>query len=157
KVWDARGGRPVWELPPDLGQGDAEVAFSPDGQWLVTAVAQACRFWRVGSWGPGPVLPREEAGSRFPPLAFTPDGQALAFPLSARQVPLLASPPLRELAPLVAPAPQRVFHLCFSPAGRQLAAACDRQRIQVWDLRELRRGLAGMGLDWDALPYPPAP
>src|SRR5207245_6316675 len=60
------------------------------------------------------------------------------------------------LAILTAPDPQRVFHLCFSPDGSQLAASCDKQVIQVWNLRELRRHLAGIGLDWDAPPFPAA-
>jgi hypothetical protein len=121
----------------------------------VTATEQEYRFWQVGSWQPGRVIPKEQSGFATA-LAFTRDGKILAVAHSARQVRLLDVATGRELASLTAPDPQRVFHLCFSPDGSQLAASCDNQVVQVWDLRELRRHLAGMGLDWDAPPFPVA-
>ena len=156
KVWDARSGKLVWDLPLSVAQSNATVVFSPDGQWLVTATAQDYRFWKVGTWEPGLVLPRERSGTAVPPLAFTRDGKMLAVSISARQVRLLEVATARELASLTAPDPQRVFDLCFSPDGSQLAASCEQQVIQVWNLRELRRHLADIGLDWDAPPLPAA-
>src|SRR5262249_13836713 len=135
---------------------NANVVFTPDGRWLVTGAAHEYRFWKVGSWERGPVLPRERSDTSVPPLAFTRDGKILAVCISPRQVRLLDVATARELASLTAPDSQRVFHLCFSPDGGQLAASCDNQAIQVWDLRELRRHLAGMGLDWDAPALAPA-
>ncbi|HKB41061.1 MAG TPA: protein kinase, partial [Gemmataceae bacterium] len=155
KVWDARSGKPVWDLPLDVAQANADVVFSPDGRWLVTATPEEYRFWQVGSWEPGRVLPRERSDSSAS-LAFTRDGKMLAVSLSARRVRLLDVATARELASLTAPDPQRVFHLCFSPDGSQLAASCEQQEIQVWNLRGLRRHLAEMGLDWEAPPLPSA-
>jgi tetratricopeptide (TPR) repeat protein len=34
-----------------------------------------------------------------------------------------------------------------------LAVACGTRVVHVWDLRSIRRGLAEVGLDWDAPPY----
>jgi len=45
----------------------------------------------------------------------------------------------------------------FSPDGTHLVATHkDFQGLSVWDLRRIRQHLAGLGLDWDQLPYPPA-
>jgi hypothetical protein len=54
----------------------------------------------------------------------------------------------RELATLQAPETRSIFWLCFSRDNNLLAAACDNQVIQVWDLRHLRKELATLGLDW---------
>jgi serine/threonine protein kinase/WD40 repeat protein/Tfp pilus assembly protein PilF len=154
KVWDARSGRLAWEVPADAGRGDAGIAFSPDGRWLVTVVSQEYRFWHTGSWQPGPVIRREDAGWLCPP-AFTRDGRVVALARSARLVRLLDAEKLQELATLTPAHPQRIVHLAFGPDGSRLAASCDNQLIQVWDLRRIRRELARMGLDWDQPPYPP--
>jgi Tfp pilus assembly protein PilF len=61
-----------------------------------------------------------------------------------------------ELASFDASDPRQINHLCFSPDGSRLAAGCDHQTIQVWDLRAIRGELAAMGLDWDS-PHYPAP
>jgi tetratricopeptide (TPR) repeat protein len=46
---------------------------------------------------------------------------------------------------------------CFTPDGtRLIAVGVDTLALHVWDLRAIRRGLVPLGLDWDALPYPPA-
>ena len=62
----------------------------------------------------------------------------------------------RELATLDAgPGPSaHFFCLAFSPDGTYLAAGRDHI-IHLWDLRRIRDQLAGLGLDWDAPPYPP--
>jgi tetratricopeptide (TPR) repeat protein len=44
---------------------------------------------------------------------------------------------------------------CFSPDGSQLVTDAGRDgAFQVWDLRETRRQLKEMGLDWDRPSYP---
>src|SRR5207302_9595369 len=44
----------------------------------------------------------------------------------------------------------------FSPDGSQLAVTTMGHVIQLWDLRDIRRKLQALSLDWDAPPYPPA-
>ena len=44
---------------------------------------------------------------------------------------------------------------CFSPDGEKLVVGSGNHTMQVWDLREVRRELAELGLDWDQSPYPP--
>ena len=128
-------------------------AFSPDGKWLATN-GDECRLWEVGSWRLDRVIPRGEARGNSKALAFSRDGKVLAIAYSSRVIRLVEPSTGRELATLAAPHAVGVARLCFSPDGSRLAAACSNHVIQVWDLARVRRGLAEMGLDWDAPPYP---
>jgi eukaryotic-like serine/threonine-protein kinase len=145
RIWDLRSGQQVGK---ELPGGDAFVAFSPDGRWLVNGTKDEYRFWEVGSWRPGLRIartPQALAG----PLAFTTDGKILAIAYSRRDVRLIETATGRELATLIAPVPHHIFWLCFRPDGEQLAVACVKGVLQLWDLRRLRERLAAMGLDWE--------
>jgi Tfp pilus assembly protein PilF len=90
------------------------------------------------------------------PLAFSKDGRMLAIAHSGQNVRLIDPDSAKEIATLSAPDPQIIMDLCFNEDGSLLAAATGHQQIQLWDLREIRRQLATMGLDWDLPPYPPS-
>ena len=51
---------------------------------------------------------------------------------------------LEELMPL----PVGTYPLAVSPDGRHLAVSVDLRRLQVWDLKEVRKQLGELGLDW---------
>jgi len=155
KVWDTTTGREIQELP--IGQ-DTQVAFSPDGQWLVTGGAGKYQFWRVGSWQEDLDLSiNRESPSGLPgPMAFAPDGRLLALARSTLEVQLFHADTGRQIARLPSPSPQIISYLCFSPDGSQLAIATEAGTVELWDLRRIRQGLAELGLDWDLPPYPPA-
>jgi hypothetical protein len=54
----------------------------------------------------------------------------------------------REFAMLQAPDGNvSITHLCFSPDGRQLAAATQSHRTHLWDLHQVREKLVAIGLD----------
>jgi serine/threonine protein kinase/WD40 repeat protein len=150
KVWDTTSGMLAWELPC----GNANIGFSPDGRWLVTALDLEYRFWQVGSWKPGITI---RSGAMFPGcFAFTRDGSLLA--LDRGDLVLLVDPETgRELATLEPPPefPRGIRWPSFSPDGGRLAVPFDRF-ILVWDLRLIRAQLGTMGLDWDARPVPPS-
>ncbi len=116
---------------------------------------RAYRFWEVGSWEPGPILPRDRLEEWIGPLAFTPDGRMLAISRSLQRVQLVDLTTLREVATLSAADAQPIQWLCFSPDGSRLAAAADNHTSQLWDLRAIRRQLAEIGLDWDLRAYAP--
>ncbi|MBI3408129.1 MAG: tetratricopeptide repeat protein [Planctomycetes bacterium] len=141
KIWEARSGAFVKELPVDM----TRVGFSPDGKWLWTWL----RLWAVGSWREGPQI----GGGGF---AFSLDSKLLA--VATGGVVRLVDPDTgREYARLEDPNQDRAFYLSFSPDGTQLVASNnDSQSIHVWDLRAIREQLAKMELDWDPTPYPPA-
>jgi WD40 repeat protein len=156
KIWDARTGKLAKDLPARLIAGDSCVGFSGDGEWLVTGTPEVFRFWRAGSWEPVHVIGREQGGSMPGPLACTRDGRVVAIGRSATMVQLLDPRTGRELASLVTPDARRIYHLCFSSDGSHLAAGRDNQVITLWDLRQIRKQLAAIGLDWDRSPYQPA-
>jgi WD40 repeat protein len=160
KVWDATSGQVVREISGKIDENRAYVAFSPDGQWLVTGGESAFRFWQVGSWEPGPVLPREHTVRWIGPLAFTLDNgsnhRMLAIARSLRHIQLFDLGTLRELATLSTADMQPITWFCFNPDGTKLAAAAEDHTIQLWDLRSIREQLSVLGLDWDLPPYRPA-
>jgi serine/threonine protein kinase/WD40 repeat protein len=154
RVWNAGTGELACDMPRSDAVGRARVAFSPDGEWLVTSTPRQYQFWRVPSWEPGFVVPWD--GGSDAPLAFSSDGKVLAIASPPELVRLLDAGSGRELASLAAPSPHVVGLLSFSGDGSLLAHGCGFQGIQVWNLRHLRQELAQRGLDWDLPPYPPA-
>jgi WD40 repeat protein len=154
KVWDARTGKLIKDLPSELLVGDSYVAFSADSRWLVTGTQQEFRFWKAESWEPGDVIGRERA--QWPPSgpAFTPDGKIMAIVHSPTVVQLRETVTGQEIARLVTPDPQPIYTLRFSADGSCLAAGRDNQVVTVWNLRQIRKQLADIGLDWDHSPYP---
>jgi WD40 repeat protein len=125
------------------------VAFSPDGQWLVTSEQDRYRFWQVGSWTPGRVIRRDRSEPTPGPLAFSRDSRMLAVARSAWTVQLIDPATGQEIATLSAPDPQHINALCFSRDAGQLAVAANNNTIQLWDLRLIRQQLKEMNLDWD--------
>ncbi len=149
KVWDARRGAPVVELPVE---GSAEVVFSPDGRRLLTASGTAYSLWEAGSWVERLRIPRSQTGSLPGVAAFATDGRLLAIARTRSTVQLVDPETGRELATLEAPDPQNVTGLEFSPDGRLLVVTFNTPHIQVWDLVLIRRGLAALSLDWSPSP-----
>jgi WD40 repeat protein len=146
KVWDARTGGPVKELP-DPG-GGPRLTFSPDSRWLLDTRG---RRWAVGTWAEAA---RHPAG----PLAFSPDGRVLAVASSPGEVRLFDFPAGRELARLTDPHQDHPDALTFSPDGAHLVlTSADSRCLRVWDLRLIRQRLEGLDLDWEAPPLSPAP
>jgi len=157
KVWDRATDRCEMLMPDGMpGGANACVAFSPDGRWLVTGGQDEYRFWEAGSWRLGRTILRDHREEMPGLIAFAHDGRSMAITSSQRIVRLVETGTGRALADLAAPDPQVIQGLGFSPDDGLLAVATDGRAVQVWDLRELRRQLVRMQLDWD-LPPPPAP
>jgi WD40 repeat protein len=148
-VWDARQGTRIRSLHQDQL---CKVAFSPDGKWLATTAGSGpLQLWHVPSWEPGPTVP----GMGWYSLAFSPDGQVLACDSGKGEVLLLDPATGKEYARLANPEQER-SGLSFHPDGTRLLAITEdiRPAVRVWDLRAIRRQLAGLNMDWDQPPYP---
>jgi WD40 repeat protein len=156
KVWDAATGRTVFRLPV----GIAKVAFSPDGQWLGVGAVRwpglpgenRYRFFRTGSWAPGPEFDHGVENG-IAPLAYHPCGRIAAIRDSFRswtqgrsRLRLVDLETGGVLAALEAPEDANTYEVKFSPDGRFLAAAQTDYRVDVWDLSRLRRRLEELDL-----------
>jgi WD40 repeat protein len=150
KVWDARTGRHVADLPVE---GSSRVGFSPDGGWLLTT-GGGYRLWEVGTWREGSKIGGIAYMGAF---AFSPDSKVLAVEGGSGTVLLLDPNTGREYARLEDPNQDRAAHLTFSQDGSQLVASINESHaVHVWDLRAIRAELVKRDLDWDLPPYPPA-
>src|SRR5262249_41186279 len=134
-------GERVWQSPARSHEG----CFSPDGRWLLTT-ADGGRMYEVGTWKPGPQL------GPGTPWDATSELAILGQPNGTYSLVELATG--RELARLE-DQEQNTGHAVFSPDGARVVIQA-RDGLRVWDLRRIRAGLAELGLDWDAPPYPKA-
>jgi WD40 repeat protein len=146
QVWNAATGELVKKFPVP---GHCGVAFSPDGRWLLTT-SGGCRLWEVGSWNEW----WKVGGANG---CFSPDGRHLAVVDSPGAIRLVRLQDRAQLTRLEAPEQTLLVPRCFTPDGtRLIAIGVDTQALHVWDLRRILAGLARLGLDWDAPPYPEA-
>jgi Flp pilus assembly protein TadD len=148
-LWDARTGRLVHDfssLPDEVG---AVTSFSPDGRWL-SVLWDGHLLFDTTTWTPGRRLFR--GVTKW--LTFAPDSRTAVYDDNAGTLILVEVKAGRELARLEDPEQVRInIGLAFTPDGSRLVTTlAERPYLRVWDLRAIRRRLAGLGLDWD----PPA-
>jgi WD40 repeat protein/tetratricopeptide (TPR) repeat protein len=146
QIWRVRDAEHVTDLA--IG-GLGGVHFSPDGKWLMTT-SSPCRLWAVDTW---------KEAQRFDGdgLCFSPDGRLLVAQDASKVLNLVETETGRRLAGLESPDLCAAQWVTFSPDGSRLAVTTNDgpvPAVHVWDLRAVRRHLAGMGLDWDAPPLP---
>lgn len=156
RVWSTRTG----ELAAELSAGGGSlVTFSPDGRWLVVSTNGELAFYEAGTWRE--VRRIKLDGPGFTQVAFSPDMRLMAI-TSAFQVALLDPEtgaevvtlhPPRE-AQLSASYPEGASGICFGPDGSQLAVGSTDGLIFLWDLRQIRKQLAQIDLDWHYPAYP---
>ncbi len=141
-VWDLPGKRLLKTLPVTPGALEAgDVAFSPDGRRAVTADMTAYAVWRLPDWTLERRLPRPR-GFGAGLVAFSPDGRQVALAGRGYSVKLVDPVTLADVATLDTPVPHMPCGLTFSPDGGRLAVSGQDGFIVVWDLRQVRTGLA---------------
>jgi WD40 repeat protein len=154
RIWDVRTGGQVAELMPQ--ERLTVPTFSPDGRWLLIATEFKFAIWASSTWQPIREIPREQAGGAAP-ATFAPDGKILAAAISTTTVGLFDTQTWRILTKLQSPDEGLLRHMTFTPDGAQLLVATLDNSIRIWDLRRVREQLAQADLDWNHLPYRPAP
>jgi hypothetical protein len=143
KVWDARDGRLVKQLPDQVSDYPR---FSSDGCWLATTRLDG-RLLAVETWEPGTHV---GAGAVFAPDR---DSKLMAVP-TANGIRLVDQATGREVAMLEDPNLDGTDHAVFTPDGTKLIAVNRMKGIGVWDLRLIRRQLKELSLDWDWPEFP---
>ncbi|HEX4644005.1 MAG TPA: hypothetical protein VH598_00195, partial [Verrucomicrobiae bacterium] len=130
----------------------ATVAISPDGRLLATGT-DVYEVWDAGSWRKLYEVRKPDPESAVGIMTFSPDSRLLAIVQAGRDIVLLRASTGLRLATLEAPHQPGINALSFSRDGSRLIALEANQNLQVWDLREMRRELAELNLDWDEPPY----
>ncbi|MBI5388740.1 MAG: protein kinase [Verrucomicrobia bacterium] len=144
-VWDALTGQFQRQL---LTNEHAAIALSPDGRVLATATGRECCWWESDTWQVRRRFPLSGTGEMAGFATFSPDGRFFALAAGRRKLTLYDAHSGDELGILTAPALQNAEPLAFSGDGHLLAAGTAAGVVQLWDLRELRRELAALSLDW---------
>jgi serine/threonine protein kinase/WD40 repeat protein len=148
QVQDARTAAVEVRLPV---RPPVQIAFSPDGAWLMVRGFQpgfGCRLWSTRDWQAGPRL----GGRAF---AFAPDSRLLAVETGRGVIRLINPATGCDLARLEDPSQDVAAHLCFSPDGGLLVNLTnDSHSVHIWDLRLIRTQLARRGLDFAVPPRP---
>jgi tetratricopeptide (TPR) repeat protein len=136
---------------PMLSAERAPLFEPPNSEYVTNGVLR----WRVGTWEPGP--PHRFKGDPGTALAFCGDGRYVLRSRDDGMQTLGLVKQGRPAARLEVPEPGRAWFAAFTPdAARVVYANIDQIGVHVWDLRELRKRLNEMGLDWEAPEYPPA-
>ena len=144
-VWDATTGRLITRLP---GGRQATAVFMPDGLAVLIISDMDVMLLDTTRWQPTKVglIGTESLKGRRP--AFSPDGRLLALVTPEERIRLIDTRSGQEIVTLTAPDQQPIRRLIFNRTASRLAAATDNYEVQLWDLPELRRELARLGLDW---------
>jgi len=145
-IWNIETGARVRSLGISI-QANSEPVQS--GRWVVTRTRQEFAVWETGTW---------RAIARWPARADEQDsGQVIASKDSRLLVSdtvggglvLRELPGGTELVKLIPPRDLALRQWTFSPDGRRLIILTHSGRVVEWDLAELRREFATVGLDWE--------
>jgi hypothetical protein len=151
RVWNAESGEAAAEIP---SRGGSLPTFSPDGRWLVLSTTDALTFYEVGSWQEMRRMRFE--GQGFTQVAFSADMRLMAI-TSASDVSLMDAETGAPIANFIPPReaqfstsyPEGASGICFCRDGSRLAAGSKDGLVFVWELAQIRRRLAALGLDWE--------
>ncbi len=143
-IWNVATGEKV----RTLGLGQCAVSRStPDGRWLLTRTRSEYGVWEaiscrlVNRWP----TPPEEAQSDFTPM---PGAPVVAVSTTDGRLRFRHLPDGGELLTLPAATRAQVVGWIFSPDAQQVFAIPQSGPPLEWDLAELHRELAKLGLDW---------
>ena len=124
------------------------LAFSGNGRWLAAAGTRQFMLIDTTTWQPTSSHLPEAVSKAGAVSSFSKDGQLLA--VTVDDATYLIRPATGErLARLVSPSGDvSTARVCLNPDGTRIAIMRDDGKTELWDLAQLRRSLATLGLDW---------
>lgn len=144
RVWSAKTGELRKELKTALSPN---VAFTPDGKFLITSTSDDYRFYDLGTWEVRRTIKRGNDNNINGTLAFCEANGLVALAYTRNLIRLLRQPGFEVVADLESPNPESVFDLAFDPGGTHLAAMRGADTMEIWDLALVRERLRAIGLD----------
>jgi WD40 repeat protein len=147
-IFDLNNSLAVKVLPVPLQM--KTMAFSPDSRWLVTGDTGQYQVWDTTNWKRAFVRSRNATAAGPGVIAFSSDSRTVAVARSAQLICLMDVATGAELATLESSLPQNIAYMEFSPDGNELAVIGEVRMhyLQLWDLRQLRKELKAINLDW---------
>jgi hypothetical protein len=114
--------------------------FSPlSDEVAICSPRAGVEFWSTATWK------RTRALTNFTGILYAPDVRSFWLTKDSRTAGLYDAQTLTSQCLL----PMGMLPLAVTQDGRHLAVRVNAQRLQVWDLMEVRRQLRELGLDWD--------
>jgi eukaryotic-like serine/threonine-protein kinase len=123
------------------------LAFSPDGQWLVSGERACYRLWSTSNWKQEKLLPREGLGT-FGSIAHSSDGRLFAVAHSRSLVRIYDARSFTPQVDLSVESQFRVNRIVFSKDNTMLAVSNETTMIHLWDLEAIQAKLSELGLNW---------
>lgn len=146
KLWETQSARFMAKFPL---QATSQIAFLPDGRSLITA-GNGLQIRSLDDWD-NPIRMGPESGA----FQLSSDGELLAVASEPQKMSLYDVRNKRLLVQLTAPEDTRLWPLYFSSARDKLYAyGTETGYLYEYDLRLIRAGLSGLGLDWDRAESP---
>jgi WD40 repeat protein len=120
------------------------VCFSPGDEELTIINRGGLERWDTRTWG----LYRREVCSPMSGsyVLYAPDGRGVWRVTSYSDIAFCSGDNLEPILPM----PANVVPLCLSSNGRRLVVSVDDQRVQIWDLPQLRQHFRELGVDWNS-------
>jgi eukaryotic-like serine/threonine-protein kinase len=112
--------------------------FSPRGKEMAVYSSRIIELWNTETWQ------QTRTMTNFRRLLYASDAHTVWLERNARTAGLHDA---RTLEPLLL-LPTGMLPVAESADGRQLAVKVDADRLQVWDLEEVRKQLRELGLEW---------
>jgi WD40 repeat protein len=124
RIWDSITGQQLAVL-----NGDENVAFSPDGQRIVTASGKTARIWEAATGKELAVLKGHSDPVKH--AAFSPDGQSIVTASDDYTARIWDSTTGQQLAVLKGHN-DAVTHAVFSPDGQRIVTASHDGTARIW-------------------------
>lgn len=143
RLWEFPAAKMIRELPAAAA---ALLAFTPNGATLATGAGETIQLWDTTTGARGATI---ATGAKIRSLDFSPDGRLLAVETRDGVLLFGNAAPFVELARLTTAAGHLPASFCFSRDSRRLAVQTATGGAVVWQIDELHRELAALGMAWD--------